>query len=550
MKKTLLFLLISVLALTDIYAQSDFQSCIPSDGSTSGNARAPHGRFRYQRGVILITPTEMAASGFVTGDEVNAIAFSYLIAQNVTTDGNLDIYLENTSDVTNAKSATWATAVSTMTLVSTSPVTIPNTAGNIPFTFSGGFTFTYTGSGVYVAFDYQNAANPLPTSFVTVDCNSTGLTGGYKGAQSDTAIPTTLSTSNFRPVILLGKTVSCARPFNFSSSNATINSVELNFTASNSVNLEYGEYGFTPGSGTIITNVTSPYVLSGLNPSTVYDVYAVTDCGGGNLSNVSDVFAFNTVFEPSDVPYTTSFEQESFPFLGWNLENGTPFGSDWQIQTFGPTSVLVQDGATSIYSLSAVTTTPANNWLLSRGINLTAGNEYTISFYARNYVDNGSTGTSSYNVTVGNDQTSTSQTIIGTEVGLSSIAYELKSYTYTPTTSGVHYFGIQNVTPANAVGRVALFIDNLSITGTLANNNFDANKFSVYPNPAANIVNIAGNGINIKAIEITDINGRVVKNVNINGTQTQVNISDLSQGVYMMKISSDEGVAIKKIVKE
>ena len=76
MKKiTFLFLLFSVLSITETYAQSDFYTCIPSDGSTSGNARAPHGRFRYQRGVVLIKATEMAASGIVNNDVINSIAF-------------------------------------------------------------------------------------------------------------------------------------------------------------------------------------------------------------------------------------------------------------------------------------------------------------------------------------------------------------------------------------------------------------------------------------------------------------------------------------------
>lgn len=97
----------------------------------------------------------------------------------------------------------------------------------------------------------------------------------------------------------------------------------------------------------------------------------------------------------------------------------------------------------------------------------------------------------------------------------------------------------------------AVFIDDVTVTQTtLANNEFLASKFSVYPNPANNFVNIAANGLNMNSIELSDLNGRVVKNISVNGSETQVNISDLSQGVYMMKITSDEGVATKKIVKQ
>ncbi|MCC5916392.1 MAG: right-handed parallel beta-helix repeat-containing protein [Cryomorphaceae bacterium] len=44
--------------------------------------------------------------------------------------------------------------------------------------------------------------------------------------------------------------------------------------------VEYGPAGFVPGSGTRITNVTSPTVLTGLSPGQVYDVYVTDHCEG------------------------------------------------------------------------------------------------------------------------------------------------------------------------------------------------------------------------------------------------------------------------------
>ena len=50
---------------------------------------------------------------------------------------------------------------------------------------------------------------------------------------------------------------------------------------------------------------------------------------------------------------------------------------------------------------------------------------------------------------------------------------------------------------------------------------------------------------------MTDLNGRVVKTVNVaDSSNVQVNISDLSVGVYMMKIVSDKGTTTKKVIKE
>jgi len=77
-----------------------------------------------------------------------------------------------------------------------------------------------------------------------------------------------------------------------------------------------------------------------------------------------------------------------------------------------------------------------------------------------------------------------------------------------------------------------------------------ASKFSVFPNPSNGVVTVANANALINAISVTDINGRTVKNVKVGGVaSTEVNISDLASGVYMMSISSDKGTSTQKIVK-
>ena len=112
-------------------------------------------------------------------------------------------------------------------------------------------------------------------------------------------------------------------------------------------------------------------------------------------------------------------------------------------------------------------------------------------------------------------------------------------------------------TTGNAVAGVGVF-DNINcytsatdiLLGAKANSVAN-NKFTVYPNPVKDVVTISNTEASISAIEITDLNGRVVKNMNVTSiSDVQVTVSDLSQGVYMMKITSDKGTATKKIIKE
>jgi hypothetical protein len=169
---------------------------------TSGNARAPIGTFRYERVAYLIRASELTAAGFPIGN-VNGIGFTYSTGPNISTTGNLTVYLENTSDVTYTKGTTWSTIISSMTTAHNASLTLPATAGVVDIPFSGGSSFSYTGGGIYVAFEYSNPSGSLSTSAV-VSCN-TDLVNGLAGGQSNTSLESIpIAASSFRPLTRLG----------------------------------------------------------------------------------------------------------------------------------------------------------------------------------------------------------------------------------------------------------------------------------------------------------------------------------------------------------
>jgi Secretion system C-terminal sorting domain len=103
----------------------------------------------------------------------------------------------------------------------------------------------------------------------------------------------------------------------------------------------------------------------------------------------------------------------------------------------------------------------------------------------------------------------------------------------------------------DGVDQYVMFLDNISITGTLSNDEFFSNKFNTYPNPAKDLVTISSSeNININSVSIADINGRTVKSVELNNvSETQINVSDLTSGVYFMNIYAADGKAVKKFIK-
>ena len=99
--------------------------------------------------------------------------------------------------------------------------------------------------------------------------------------------------------------------------------------------------------------------------------------------------------------------------------------------------------------------------------------------------------------------------------------------------------------------RDGFYFDNFKIKGLSENlnaNEVDQNIFKTYPNPANNHINIYSNN-EISKIEIYDLFGKKLllkEKENLN----RVNLTQLSSGVYLIKIFSREMIEIKRIIKK
>jgi hypothetical protein len=74
---------------------------------------------------------------------------------------------------------------------------------------------------------------------------------------------------------------------------------------------------------------------------------------------------------------------------------------------------------------------------------------------------------------------------------------------------------------------------------------FEKQKAVLYPNPTKGILNIANTDLN--RILIYDISGKKIREV---GPQLQIDLSDVLKGIYFVKLVSDRGVVVDKIVVE
>jgi PKD repeat protein len=89
-------------------------------------------------------------------------------------------------------------------------------------------------------------------------------------------------------------------------------------------------------------------------------------------------------------------------------------------------------------------------------------------------------------------------------------------------------------------------------SGTGISENQSNSYLGIYPNPASASITIELTSYFTKNTfaEIYSMQGKLLKHISMQQEQTQVNISDLPSGVYIVKVSDNSGIAVKRIIKE
>jgi hypothetical protein len=83
---------------------------------------------------------------------------------------------------------------------------------------------------------------------------------------------------------------------------------------------------------------------------------------------------------------------------------------------------------------------------------------------------------------------------------------------------------------------------------TAAVSNETISDLEIYPNPVTNIINIKAQN-NIDKISVFNQIGRLIKVLSPNNKTIQADLSNLTSGIYILKINSDNKITTKKIIK-
>ena len=143
----------------------DWAALIGPNGFVSPSVASPTTSYAYNRACYLVTQAELTRLA-TTNSVITDFGFDFYRPGSVAVTGQFTLYLQNTADVTYNKGLTFSSIISGMPVNYNGNLTIPGSAlaATAAVSVPLSSTFTYTGGGIYVAYDWLTAT-PNSTAF-------------------------------------------------------------------------------------------------------------------------------------------------------------------------------------------------------------------------------------------------------------------------------------------------------------------------------------------------------------------------------------------------
>ncbi len=531
----------------------------PTNIGSTTQLRAPNGTVShtYFHGVAIVPAAELAS--IPLGTTLTAFGFTTAVGANIPVTGTITIYLQNTGDATYLKGGTWAGAIAAMTTVYTGTISLPNTASTIDLNLTTPFVFN--GPGMYVAYDFVSAG-PFATTPLTYAANNSLASSHYSEAGSGPLTGSLTGISSFRPC------------FRFGAPNTFTNDISIdNISSLGSLPVLFG----TPhtvlanvrnGGNATVNNIIVGLNISGVNTftnnqfipalsagaSTVVTFASWIPAAMGNTTltvnvpadqnNTNDVLIFKqkvscSVMGVCETPSTYSSS------IGFGIGSGI---IAYKFQT--PATATVSGVNLAISTNTASAGNKAWGVLLNNaGTILASSNTITIvpGIYG----------------TVQNFTFATPVSIIGAIDYYVGFAQPANAIGYFPVGAYQNAFVTNGIYASCALGGGAIssLTANIGFLGMEVNfsgncitgiNSFSGNESNllVYPTPAKDFLNVNFNTLNENVwLEVCNVLGQTVYlQNNIRTSEIKLDVSDFSNGIYILKLINGNQLSTHKIV--
>ena len=380
MKKITLLLIVGFLISWSSFAQVAVGE---QNGYTS--ALPISGFYNYSYSQQLIFQNEINAEGDITSVSV------FYSSGNTTNSSDWTIYMGHTSKTNFQNDDDWILSTQ-MSKVFDGIVTYPAGGNQMLVTFDTPFSYNNLDNLVLAVYEKQPDYGGSIYFGKTADLNSNRSifyrsdNEGFNPADPFMADGREAFINN---MILGGIQQICATPSQLIVSDLTTTTALASWTENGSATqweVIYGVVGFDPASEgtTVIANNNPEIIISGLDPSSEYDVYVAAVCSPSEKSTFRGPTSFITACSFVGVPYALDFENANIPNLPLcTAQQNVGAGNNWK------TIVHNQDGFNStVLTYEWNGNNAADTWFYTQGVELLAGESYELSYkYGNNSGD-------------------------------------------------------------------------------------------------------------------------------------------------------------------
>ncbi|WP_306352502.1 fibronectin type III domain-containing protein [Flavobacterium sp. '19STA2R22 D10 B1'] len=371
-------------------------------------------------------------------------------------------------------------------------------------------------------------ANTIKTYNNTSTVTNTGQTevialAGYTGIVKVGFFAKTSSTSPdvyfYVDNFVVEKVITCFPPTAITVSQITTEGASVSWTPSGTET--QWQYVVQPvGTGTPTTpgtiTSTPSATIANLVPGTEYEIVISAICSDNNTSDWSAPTTFNTLrlgslcenaipVSGSDLPYTTTDNTSNY---GDNYEGvaGVSCG----------VSTNYLNGNDVVYAYTAV-----GDGTINIGLNPTQSNVGVFVYTACNLIGNTCVAGAVNNA-------------VGGPININGFNVEAGQ---------TFYIVISTLAPPQSTAYT------LTITGTLGTETFNNKNFSYYPNPVKDVLNLSYSE-NITSVAVFNLMGQQVIQKTVNANQSQIDMSALAAGAYLVRVNSGDNTKTVKVIKQ
>lgn len=111
---------------------------------------------------------------------------------------------------------------------------------------------------------------------------------------------------------------------------------------------------------------------------------------------------------------------------------------------------------------------------------------------------------------------------------------------------GVTYYASQTINGIESKERLAV---TAKLNGSLSTPDFEFADFQFYPNPVKHILTVTNKSV-IEYVQIFSVSGQSVLSKKVNNTHVEIDLANLSKGMYILNVKSDGKEKAMKFIKE